>query len=106
MSDDLDQHLREALRSVDPGDQFARGVLSRIESKAVSHRAAVRWRWAAALTAVVLGTLAVYGWQVRQAHGLEARRQLLEALQVTGQKLDLAYRAVNDSTGSPADPGA
>jgi hypothetical protein len=31
----------------------------------------------------------------REQEGLEARRQLLEALQLTGEKLDLAYQAVN-----------
>jgi hypothetical protein len=109
MSDDeLDKHLRAALRPVDPGEQFTRGVLSRITSGATSHRsrAQFRWRWAAALAAVMLGTVAISGWEVRRAHGLEARRQLIEALQVTGEKLDLASRAVNDSAGSRSDPGA
>ena len=108
MSDELDKHLREALRSVDPDEQFARGVLSRVASDAAARRSRVplRWQWATALAAFALGTVGVHQWQLRRAQGLEARRQLIEALQVTGQKLDLAYRAVNDSAGSRADPGA
>jgi hypothetical protein len=35
--------------------------------------------------------------------GLEARAQLLEALRVTGEKLDLAYRVVNDESRSAVD---
>ncbi len=108
MSEELDKQLRDALRPVDPGEQFAHGVLSRVASDPVPHRGRVswRWQWAAALAVVVLGTLGVYQWQLRRAQGLEARRQLIEALQVTGEKLDLADRAVNGSAGSSADPGA
>jgi hypothetical protein len=39
----------------------------------------------------------------REQEGLEARRQLLEALQLTGEKLDLAYQAVNREAPPPAD---
>jgi hypothetical protein len=104
MSDDLDRQLREALRPVDPGEQFARNVLLR----ATSHQrhAAVGWQWAAALAAVAVGTLGLYEWQVKRAEGLEARRQLMEALHVTGEKLDLASRAVKDSTGATRNSGA
>lgn len=103
MSDDLDRQLREALRPVDPGEQFARNVLLRTTSH--QRRAAVRWQWAAALATVAVGTLGLYEWQMKRAEGLEARRQLIEALHVTGEKLDLASRAVKDSTGSTRDSG-
>lgn len=108
MSEELDKDLRNALRPVDPGEHFARGVLARVASDGASRRGRVpwRWQWAASVAIVVLGTLGVYQWQVRRAQGLEARRQLIEALQVTGEKLDLADRAVNDSAASRADPGA
>jgi hypothetical protein len=105
MSDDLDRQLRNALRPVDPGEQFARNVLSRIGTTAHQRHATFRWRWAAALGAVTVGTLALHGWQVKRAEGLEARRQLIEALHVTGEKLDLASRAVKDSTGATRDSG-
>jgi hypothetical protein len=39
--------------------------------------------------------------------GLEARREVIEALRVTTQKLDLAYQAVRTQTTPPAagNPG-
>jgi hypothetical protein len=104
MSGDLEQQLRKALRPVDPGEQFTRNVLLR--APAHRRREPFRWRWAAALATVAVGTLALYGWQVRRTEGLEARRQLIEALHVTGEKLDLASRAVKDSTGTTRDFGA
>jgi hypothetical protein len=106
MNDDLDNQLRDALRPVDPGERFAQGVLARVSDKRISQRGPAVFRWAAALAAIALGTLALHGWQARREQGLEARRQLLEALQVTGEKLDLAYRAVNDPARSMPDPGA
>jgi len=106
MSDDLDQELRKALRAVDPGEEFARNVLSRIDTTAPRNHAPFRWQWAAALATVAVGSLALYGWQMKRAEGLEARRQLIEALHVTGEKLDLASRAVKDSTGATRDSGA
>jgi hypothetical protein len=106
MSDDLDQELRKALRPVDPGEAFARNVWSRIDTTAHRGHAPFRWQWAAALATLAVGSLALYGWQVKRAEGLEARRQLIEALHVTGEKLDLASRAVKDSTGATRDSGA
>lgn len=106
MSDDLDQELRKALRSVDPGAQFARNVLARIDATAHRRHGTFRWRWAAAVATVTVGALALHGWQVKRAAGLEARKQLIEALHVTGEKLDLAARAIKDSTGATRDSGA
>jgi hypothetical protein len=55
------------------------------------------------VAAVVLGVLIAHDWQLRRAQrGLDARKQLIEALRVTGEKLDLAYRAVNDDAHAAA----
>ena len=42
----------------------------------------------------------------RDLQGPEARRQLIEALRVTSQKLDLAYRIVNTPPASGDDQGS
>jgi hypothetical protein len=56
------------------------------------------------MTSLVIAVVTAHQWQVhRQERGLQARRQLIQALQLTGEKLDLAYRAVNDlERGEPA----
>jgi hypothetical protein len=106
VSYDLDESLRTALRPVDPGEEFTRKVLAAVEQDASRQLSGPLpptrysgWRWlSVALTvALLLGPATAYQWQVRrQERGLEARRQLIQALQVTSEKLDLAYRVVND----------
>jgi hypothetical protein len=115
MSDDLEDPLRKALRPVDPAEGFADRVMSRIDSASATPPSR-RWLpdrfrgWPAALAAsVVLGVAVIYGWQAeRERRGLEARRQLLEALHITGEKLDLVYRGVthDSSRDSDDDSGA
>jgi hypothetical protein len=101
MNDNLDEQLRRALRSVDPDDGFEERVTSRIARDLRRSRwsapSGFRWLSAAIVAAVVLGVLIAHDWQLRrEQQGLDARKQLLEALRVTGEKLDLAYRVVND----------
>ena len=104
MSNDLDASLRAALRPVDPGDALTQKVLAAIEQDTALQPGPPPtrhsgWRWASvALTvALLLGLGTAHQWQMRrQERGLEARRQLIEALQVTSAKLDVAYRVVND----------
>jgi hypothetical protein len=101
MSNNLDDELRGALRPVDPGEEFAQRVLSRIAHDSIGSRrpARARYQWlpAALAASVVLGFLISHDWRMRhEQQGLEARKELLEALRVTGAKLDLAYRVVND----------
>ncbi len=107
MNDDLEKSLRAALRPVDPGEEFTQSVLARITAEAASTSGHPRYygfpsrsafRWASATLAVVLaiGLFSVHQWQAhRTREGLEARRQLLVALQVTGENLDTAYRMIN-----------
>jgi hypothetical protein len=102
MTDNLDDQLRAALRPIDPGEKFTQGVMSQITSDMARSRRSMprraRWLSAGLVVSVVLSVLVIHEWQARrQRQGLQARRQLIEALQVTGAKLDLAYRVVNDS---------
>ena len=107
MSKDFEQQLRDALRPVDPEEGFEQRVMARIASEPTRSRAKVtRWAAGVALAASVVGVaiLGAHQWQERrEQQGLEARRQLLEALRVTGEKLDVAYQAVNRQSPPPDD---
>jgi len=106
MSNDLDARLRRALRPVDPGEQFTQHVLARIGSEPEDSPVRVparsmRWLSVSLAAAVIVGVFVSQQWQARRTQaGLEARQQLLEALRVTSNKLDIAYRAVNDADRS------
>jgi negative regulator of sigma E activity len=112
VNEEFDEQLRRALRPVDPGEAFTARVLARISPEPRNLR--VRWRRAAWIPAALAASalLAVVGlheWQQRQKEaGLAARTQVLEALRVTSQKLDLAYRLINTSSrpASDRDSGA
>jgi hypothetical protein len=116
MSNDLDDDLRAALRPVDPGERFTQSVLARVaEESTRAPRASrfqastLRWASVALSLSLALGILLAHQWQVRRTQrGLEARKELLQALQLTGEKLDLAYRVVNDKEHPEraAEPGA
>lgn len=109
MSNELNDRLRAALRPVDPGESFTQKVLARIGSEPpVCDRppSSMRMRLArtaAIVTIVVAGLLVAHEWRAQRVEdGLEARRQVMEALRVTSEKLDLAYRAVKDTEHSGA----
>jgi hypothetical protein len=119
MNDELEKSLRAALRPVDPGKEFTRSVLAKVATEQLARKSPVGtaesaslpsqpryygfpsrsvFRWASATLAVVLtaGLFSAHQWQAhRTREGLEARRQLLVALQVTGENLDTAYRMIN-----------
>jgi len=110
MSDDLEKHLREALRPVDPAPGFTSRVSARIHSEQRRRWLPARYRWmpAAVAASVVLSLIVAYGWQWhREQQGLAAREQLIEALRLTGEKLDLAYRGVQEASQAtaPGDAG-
>jgi hypothetical protein len=116
MNDELESSLRHALKSVDPPDDFAERVLARVREENAPSSRQPRWRqnryrsFAAALAAsAVIAVVLVHSWQERQERrGLEARQQLIEALRVTGEKLDMAYQGVNAGSrrSAPEDAGA
>jgi hypothetical protein len=117
MTDDLESQLREALRPVAPGAEFDRRLLARLtaaQSEPVKRagRSASRATWwlSAAMAATVILAVGVQHHRAveeNRERGLEARREVMQALRVTNDKLDLAYRAVREqsSTGG-GNPGA
>jgi hypothetical protein len=100
--DPLERQLRAALKPHDPPQGFAAGVMARIAAEPAAplrarHSPAVAgWVGFGLAASVELSVLLAHQWQVRRIEqGREARRQLLEALRVTDEKLDLTYRVVN-----------
>lgn len=114
-ANELERRLRVALRPVNPGAGFAAAVLARIAAEPARPAprsrspAVVSWLAFGLAASVVLAVLLAHEWQVRRIEqGREARRQLIEALRVTDDKLNLAYRVVNsrESAAPPAHSGA
>jgi len=124
MTDELENQLRRALRPVDAPEGFTERLMSRLPRPqaakppvVVSLPITARRKpgnfalpaalAASLLAAVMLGQHMAYeletGRQQRElAEGQAASRELMEALRVTSQKLDMAYQAVNSPSGSPA----
>lgn len=114
MSDDFESQLRAALRPVAPREHFSEQLLAQVTlgrpAQIKAHRLRplrrpLAWWLSASLAAsLVLGVGVRQHLQERrlQQSGLEARREVLEALRVTSQKLDLAYEAVK-SQSTPAE---
>jgi negative regulator of sigma E activity len=105
MSKDFEQQLREALRPVEPDEGFEQRVMAAVAREGSRPRSKVT-RWVSVTLAASVAFAAIIGthqWQVRREQaGLEARRQLLEALQLTGEKLDVAYQVLNREEQPPA----
>lgn len=98
----LETRLREALRRQAPPEGFAERVLERAQ-RIPRRRRPSPWLMAASL----LGLLVPMGWgyhahQVhRRAEAERAQAQLLLALQITHQKLDLAFRPLQSESEQP-----
>ena len=116
MSEDLENQLRNALRPVDPGEGFTARVLARVaeepqrdgnavvEGPIARRRSLLVWLPAAVAASLVAVVAVTHVWRTRQEEaGLAARDQVMEALRVTSDKLDLAYQIVNSPAPSPAD---
>jgi hypothetical protein len=121
MSEELEKGLRQALRPIDPGERFTAGVMARTgaqqsarldgaqpdgaqsESAGRVHQGirAPMWRWLSGTALILVVVLWVHTQQVRHMQeGLAARQALMQALQVTAKSLELAQRAVNDSSAT------
>jgi len=113
MSNDLESRLRAALRPVAASAELEKKLIARVvDQQQYARPIQRRARWLAAAAAASL--LIAAGVQLRvqeqreRENGLEARRQVVEALHMTSQKLDLAYETVKSQSTSlaDADPGA
>lgn len=116
MTDEFENELRRLMRPVDAPDGMTERIMAALPPQATpatvtsieSARAGKPPRnyWmpgalaASLIGAVLLGTFAANKNDQQlarreEAAGLEASRELMEALRMTSQKLDLAYEAVN-----------
>jgi hypothetical protein len=109
MNTDLESRLRAALRPVRPDETFSRTLLANVmaahgaERRRFGRRApGAAWWLSAGLAASLLLTVGVQHHLEEQARqrGMEARREVVEALRVTSQKLNLAYEAVQRQASS------
>jgi len=108
MNQDIESRLRAALRPVAPSDEFSRKLVAQVASRSRGPRARrwtlsrrSTWWFSASIAASLLLAVGVQ-YQLQQerarANGLEARRQVVEALRMTSQKLNLAYETVKSES--------
>ena len=115
MSKDIESEMRAALRPVAPSEEFSQKLAANVTSRrsaalkprrVPSGRHPLVWWLSASLAASEVLAVGVHQHleqQRLQQSGLEARREVLQALRVTSQKLNLAYEAVKSQSTSLTD---
>jgi hypothetical protein len=111
MSHDIESKLRTALRPVTPSDEFTQRLVAQITAQGAASAAARRrplagarrygWWVSAGLAAslvIAIGVQRHIQEDRDRENGAEARREVVEALRMTSQKLDLAYEAVKSQS--------
>jgi hypothetical protein len=100
----LEQELKQAMARKDPSPDFAARVEAQVRQKP-SERPTVlemprkrvfvmpRWVAAAAAVVVIAGSAEAYRWH----RGLEAKRQVMEAMRLTAEKLNHIQARVNEA---------
>jgi hypothetical protein len=116
MSKEIESQVRAALRPVEPTEDFSERLLARVMAErpvqakprrllAESARPLAWWLTSSLAACLILAVgIQQHAQQQRlRQSGLEARREVLEALRVTSQKLNLAYEAVKNQSTAPPD---
>jgi hypothetical protein len=116
MSEDLESRLRAALRPVAPSDEFTQHLIARVTAdkrretnargiRQPSPKATAWWLSASMAASLLIAAGVQHYLQERREteRGLEARREVIEALRMTSQKLNLAYEVIKSQSSSPAD---
>jgi negative regulator of sigma E activity len=115
---DVEDRLRRAMRPIDPPEGFAERVMRALPAReprapvvvlATAPRTPQISAWRRFSTPVTLAASLVVavlvGKQIAIKHeerqGLAASRELMQALRVTSQKLDVAYQAVQSTPPAP-----
>jgi hypothetical protein len=106
---DIDRALERAMEADDPGPAFAGRVIAAITGDAAAARPAstsarpgraIVWRALLPLAATVALTVAGVQWESARAEDARARaahEQLVQALRLTGEKLNVVHRAIERS---------
>ena len=118
MTEDFENELRRRLAPVDAPEGFAERVMralpTDVKPAVITSLPTPRRSWmqqfgmptalaASLLAAVMLGRYsAEHREQLAEQRGREASRELMQALRLTSDKLDIAYQAVQSPP--PADP--
>jgi len=116
MSEDLESQLRAALTPVPPSDEFTQKLIARViadkrrqgdtgHTPRRSPKATAWWLSATMAASLLIAAGVQHYLQERRVteRGLEARREVIEALRMTSQKLNLAYEVIKSQSPSPAD---
>jgi hypothetical protein len=116
MNKDIESQLRGALRPVEPSDEFSRRLLARVNAagaappkprrlKEGAARPLVWWLGASVAACLIMAAGIQQHLQQQRLRqtGLEARREVEEALRVTSQKLNLAFEAIKSQSTTPAE---
>ena len=118
MTEDIENELRRRLRPVEAPEGFAdrvmRALPADVKPAVITALPTPRRSWmrqfgmptalaASLLAAVMLGRYSAEQRELRaEREGLEASRELMQALRLTSDKLDIAYQAVQGPP--PPDP--
>jgi len=91
---DFDRELSQALKRREPPRDLTASVMARIERRRRTSWSARLWV-PVGIAATLVAGLGVYRWEEVQ-RGQEAKRQVMLALEVTGQKLAIAGKRVDE----------
>ena len=98
----LEDDLRAALRRQEPPPGFAARVMSRLD-RTPWWRAWRRWAVAAAMVLVVAAGAEYRHQRAERIAGEAARRQVLQALRITGAKLRLVQSKVQQTDSNRSE---
>lgn len=116
MSEEFESRLRAALRPVAPSPEFTRNLIARVTAEKRTEantpggrrrnpKATAWWLSAGMAVSLLMAVGVQQHLQERREteRGLEARREVIEALRMTSQKLNLAYEVIKSQSPSLAD---
>ncbi len=96
--DRMEEKLKQALQQRDPSPDFSARVMAKIAAEK-ERKESSWWRtWlipAGALALLLIAVGAGYRQHVQQQRALEARNQIMQALQITGTQLNRVNRMVH-----------